>query len=202
MYKVFIEQFDALPPINRREVLRYAGVHGAVEDGLNALLEECFQEASEAFCGKVCYCKCSVSELFDAIPTAEQSQNLRLALRGCDSVILFAATVGLEIDRLMQRYLRLSPTKSLLFQALGAERIEAICDLFCEQLKQDYAAVNCSLKPRFSAGYGDFPLEAQKAIFALLNASKAIGVSLTESLMMIPTKSVSALIGVKDNTRS
>ena len=197
MYKVFVEQFDVLPPINQKEALRYAGVRGVAKDGLNALFEECLQEASEAFCGKVCYCKCSVSELFDAIPIAAQSKSLRVALAGCESVIVFAATVGLGIDRLMQRYLRLSPTKSLLFQALGAERIEAVCDLFCERLKQDYRAANYTLKPRFSAGYGDFPLEAQKAIFALLSASKNIGVSLTESLMMIPTKSVSALIGVK-----
>ena len=77
------------------------------------------------------------------------SQGLCRNLQGCDKVILFAATVGLAPDRLIARYGRLSPTKALCMQAIGAERIESLCDAFCDELAADYAAclLYTSLQP-------------------------------------------------------
>ena len=54
-----------------------------------------------------------------------------------------------------------------------------------------------SLVTRYSPGYGDWPLDAQRELLALLDTPRAIGVSLTDSLLMVPSKSVSAVIGVK-----
>ena len=50
-------------------------------------------------------------------------------------------------------------------------------------------------KPRFSPGYGDLSLEVQKEIFSLLDCPRKIGVSLGDSLLMTPSKSVTAIIG-------
>ena len=54
-----------------------------------------------------------------------------------------------------------------------------------------------TLVPRYSPGFGDFPLTAQREILSVLDAARAIGVSLTDTLLMVPSKSVSAVIGVK-----
>ena len=54
-----------------------------------------------------------------------------------------------------------------------------------------------TLVPRYSPGFGDFPLSAQREILSVLDAARAIGVSLTDTLLMVPSKSVSAVIGVK-----
>lgn len=197
MHKILTEQFQCLPPVNKREVLRYAGIKAEIAQPLNALLDECLQEAEGAFCAKACYLQMSLSDFFSSVVSATKSHSIKTALLGCEEVIVFTATVGLEIDRLIRRYLRISPTKALLFQSLGTERIEAVCDLFCEKLMLGFNKKNVELKPRFSAGYGDFSIEAQREFFALLDVSKHIGVSLTESLMMIPTKSVSALVGIR-----
>ena len=124
------------------------------------------------------------------------SQGLCRNLQGCDKVILFAATVGLAPDRLIARYGRLSPTKALCMQAIGADRIESLCDAFCDELAADYAAEGYQLRPRFSPGYGDFPLDAQKAFFQALDCHRKIGLSLNDSLLMSPSKSVTALIGL------
>jgi len=51
------------------------------------------------------------------------------------------------------------------------------------------------LRPRYSPGYGDFPLTYQKEILELLNAQRRIGLTRTESNMLVPTKSVTAIIG-------
>ncbi len=173
-----------LPPCDEREILRYAGVKGKADENTQALLAECLKEGS--FAPKVCYLELTKAELFTLLPSAKKSKGLVAALRGSERVLLFAATVGLEIDRLMLRYASVSPARALFFQAMGAERIEAVCDVLCQ--KRGYTG------RRFSPGYGDFPLEAQREIFRLLTPEK-IGLTLTDSLLMTPTKSVTAIVG-------
>ena len=113
-------------------------------------------------------------------------------LQNAESVILFAATVGVGIDRLISRYTRLSPAKAAILQAFGAERVEALCDAFLKEYEEE---AGVKLLPRFSPGYSDLPLEVQRDIFALLDVPKYIGVSLNDSLLMSPSKSVTAFVG-------
>ena len=121
------------------------------------------------------------------------SKALRKNLEGCERAVVFAATLGLDMDRLIAKYAGVKTAKALLFQAIGTERIEALCDVFCEDLQREYAQV----KQRFSAGYGDFSISAQKEIFTMLDCSRQIGLTLNDSLLMSPTKSVTAIVGVK-----
>ena len=111
------------------------------------------------------------------------------------AAIIFAATVGLAPDRLVARNLVSSPTRALVFDAIGAERIESLCDAFCEDIKAKIGNEK-KLRPRFSAGYGDLDIEVQRDIFRLLDCPKNIGLTLTESLLMTPSKSVTAIIGI------
>ena len=108
--------------------------------------------------------------------------------------MIFAATVGFEIDRLIMKYTRLSPSHALMLSALGAERIEALCVAFCEDIKKRHGVC----RPRFSAGYGDLSIEVQREIFNLLTPQAKIGLTLTDSMLMSPTKSVTAFIGIED----
>ena len=84
-----------------------------------------------------------------------------------------------------------------MMQAIGAERIEALCDAFCDDMEKE---MGVSLRPRFSPGYGDLPLSVQKDIISLLEAPKRIGLSLNDSLLMSPTKSVTAFAGISNST--
>lgn len=192
MYNVRVKIFSP-PPVDEREILRYAGCK-TEDETLSALRKECLAECENALTYRACYCKLSVADFYALVDGASQSQGVRARLCGCDEVVLFAASVGLGLDRLMEKYAKISPTKSLLFQAIGAERIESLCDELCAYLRTEYGA----LTARFSAGYGDFPLSAQKDFFRLLDCPKHIGVSLTDSLLMTPTKSVTAFVGLGD----
>ena len=78
-------------------------------------------------------------------------------------------------------------------QAIGTERVEALCDAF----QAEIAAAETSIAPRFSPGYGDFPLDCQKDIFAVLDCG-SIGLTLNSNLFMTPSKSVTAVIGVRE----
>ena len=80
-----------------------------------------------------------------------------------------------------------------MFDALATERIEALCDVFCEDIEKEYGKT----RPRFSAGYGDLPLELQREIFSVLDCPKSIGLTLTDSLLMSPSKSVTAIVGIE-----
>ncbi|MBQ8174868.1 MAG: Vitamin B12 dependent methionine synthase activation subunit [Clostridia bacterium] len=186
------------PPWNRREILRYAGVKGDTSE-LDALLQSCLDEVEDKLVYRVCYREFAVTQhpaYFDLGFLKSASAGLKKNLSGCESIILFAATIGIEIDRLIARSATVSATKALLFQAIGAERIESLCDAFNCNITEQKAAEGLRTRPRFSAGYGDFPLEAQKDIFAVLDCSRRIGLTLNESLLMSPSKSVTAIIGV------
>ena len=171
----------------------------SADDDIEALLDRTLEIAKSAFCGKVCFCELplEISDGYIEFGTVRTgSKSLQKCLNGCDRVILFSATVGIEIDRLIMRYGKVSPSVAVCLQALGAERIESLCEIFCADMAQKYGTEGKRLRPRFSAGYGDLPLEVQKDIFALLCCEKRIGLTLNDSLIMSPTKSVTAIIGI------
>ena len=194
MATVLTKLFDAPAP-DFAEAVRYAGLPktAAVPDALKAV----FDELAPSLSYKVCYAEYPITQSGDTLDVGfatVQSANLAKNLDGCDRVVLFAATVGLAPDKLAEKYRRLSPEKALYANAIGAERVEALCDAFCAFL----AETNVT-RPRFSPGYGDLPLSLQTAVFAALDCPRKIGVTLTDTLLMTPTKSVTALVGLKNS---
>ena len=182
------------PPINRKEVLRYASSPKGTDE-INALVDECIEETTNSFAYRLCY------EEFDVSLATEffgkyASQTLTKYLDGCKSFVLFAATVGADIDRKIARESKASPSKAYILNALAAERIESLCNLFCSELKTQKAKENLCAKPRISTGFGDMPLDMQKDIFRILDCPRKIGVSLGESMLMTPRKSVTAIVGM------
>ncbi len=185
------------PRINKKEIMRYMAAHGG--DEICSLIDECLAEVRQTLQYKICYAVLPVKaeDEIVTLPCGQiKSRNLAKNLRGCDKAIIFAATIGVGIDRLISKYSRLSPTKALCFQAIGAERVEALCDEFCNKMKTEFGKNGEKIKPRFSPGYGDLPLETQKMIFSTLDCPKRIGVALGETLLMSPSKSVTAFVGI------
>ena len=80
-------------------------------------------------------------------------------------------------------------------QAIGAERVESLCDLLCEHLAGRISGEGLSLTRRFSPGYGDLPLTVQRDLFRILPLGK-IGLTLNGGMMMSPSKSVTAIAGL------
>lgn len=177
------------PPVDEREVLRYAGHRGEVPDStLQSLLAACVEEAADVLRYHVAY-RALALPVDWLSPAAER-------LEGCESAVIFAATVGVGMDRLIARYSRTQPAKALLLDALGSERIEALCDAFCAAYGAELGAAGLAVTPRFSPGYGKLPLELQRQLTALLDTPRGIGLTLNESLLLSPTKSVTAIMGI------
>ncbi len=193
-----------LPEIDRREVMRYAGIvpHSGEEPSaeLSAILDECIAMCESTFATRVCYCEAKIAAEDACVDLGfckVDSRHLSKNLVGCESAVIFAATAGNEIDRLIAKQGVISPARAVILNAVGAERIEALCEEFNSEIKKEKQALGFVCVPRFSPGYGDLPLEFQKDIFALLDCHKRIGLTLNESLLMSPSKSVTAIIGVK-----
>ena len=147
----------------------------------------------------MCYIKTDISVCDDTLDFGFMQVRSKSALKNlenCDEAIVFAATVGIELDRAIAKYSALSQAKALILQAIGTERIESLCDMFCKEISAEMAALNKGVKNRFSPGYGDFSIETQRDIFRILKPLNKMGVFLNESLLMSPSKSVTAIIGI------
>lgn len=125
------------------------------------------------------------------------SKKLMKNLSGCKEAVIFAATIGAGIDMLIRRYERVEPARGLMLQAFGAERVESLCDRFNDEINEAAKKAGLNTRPRYSPGYGDLKLEVQPLMLELLNAEKRLGITLNESLLMTPSKSVTAIIGIE-----
>ncbi len=188
--------YDA-PPVSKKEIMRYLGC-GEHSAELSALVSDCLSEAEDKLAYKVAFCYLPVhtdGERIDLCAFSFSSRDLCKSLAGSERVLLFGATLGIGIDRLIARYSVVSPARAVVFQAIGAERIEALCDFFC---REEEIKTGRALRPRFSPGYGDLPLSVQRDVFNILDCQRSIGLTLNESLIMSPSKSVTAFAAVKE----
>lgn len=196
---VLTDRFDR---IDRREALRYLGYTRSADiSGVSALLDECEREVLAVQDLKAVYALFGVFESDGTIDLGfanTDSRDLAKYLSGCSRIALFAATAGAGIDRLIARYNRISPSRAAVVQALGAALVEEWCDRVHSKLMAQYGAI----KARFSCGFGDLPLTLQRDIFAALDVTKKIGVTLSDDCFMTPTKSVTAIVGIKDDIQA
>ena len=117
-------------------------------------------------------------------------------LAGCRAAYLACGTIGTGFDALQRRLSVASGADTLAIQAVGAALVEKLMDLVCGEIRADLAPRETILR-RYSPGYGDFPLEEQRTLLGILDAARTVGVSLTGTFLMVPSKSVSAVIGVR-----
>ena len=185
--------------ISMKEVFRYMGVRGELpreelQEQINKLLPRFLREVS----GRACYLRVPVSIHEDTVSMdvlSVNSHHLATALRGCEEAVLFAATLGGNVDRMYRSAAVNSSVSALIVDALGTAAIEALCNKLCESFKCEFP--NCELRPRYSPGYGDLHLSVQKDFVRLLDTHRKIGLTLSDSLLMIPQKSVTAIVGLQ-----
>jgi hypothetical protein len=191
---------------DKNEVLRYLGYRGKPGDARTLeQIDSCLAELS------ACTVPRSLHRVFpvEAEPGAVtvggvrmESRDLRRHIDGCKEAAVFAATLGAPADLLLRRYSTTDMSRAVILQACSAAMIEAYCDGQCELLAGQAAERGLFLRPRYSPGYGDFPLRYQKELLAMLDCQKKIGLTATDSFMLAPSKSVTAVIGLTAEQKS
>ena len=185
--------------IDPKETRRYAGLMKAKTFDENLILEAC-QDARLLAKPK------GVWELYDydaatqtvmsKPPFTIMGKAIGKHLSSCDKVILLSATVGDDIeDEVTARFKRGEYATSVLLDAAATTAVEQIADGMEKAIKPKMAAQGYGMRWRFSPGYGDWPLDQQPELVRTANAG-AIGVGLSDSKMLVPRKSITAIIGL------
>ncbi len=184
--------------VDKKQALRFMGCRTEnVSEELLELYDECLEMYLNSADLKAVVRKTDV--FFDEGNTIRfdfgtvESESLKRNLCGCKSAYVFAATAGIEVDRCIKRLSLNSEAESMIFSCIASSGVECWCDYINNEMAKD-----CKLRPRFSPGYGDVSLNIQSDVLQYLDATSKIGITLTQSLMMVPVKSVTAIVGICD----
>ena len=181
---------------DKKEAFRYMGCKSYCgNDELEEIYEKCKAEYKKAASYKAVMSKVPVTLKEDNVVDFGfckiQNENLYKNLSGCDSAYVFATTAGIAVDRLIMRYSKISPAEAMVCDSIASSAVE----VWCDEVNAEIYSFGAT-KPRFSPGYGGVSLEYQRDILDFLDAERKIGITLSESFMMIPAKSVTAFVGV------
>ncbi|WP_461810184.1 Vitamin B12 dependent methionine synthase activation subunit [Faecalimonas sp.] len=186
-----------------KEAIRYLGFgKNTVDDRTFALIINSFKELEEVADGRVIYRIFSLkTERENRIRIGNMvidSIALSKNLKGCQEVILFGATLGTGVDMLMKRRAITDMASVVVLQACATAILEEFCDKCVDEISKELKKRELYLRPRFSAGYGDFSISHQGEILNMLDASRKIGLTMTKGGMLTPIKSITAVIGISD----
>ena len=183
------------------EALRYLGARGDVPESLRREVSETARTLQRELSPRYVY------RLFPLRPDGDgfRLDGAGLSLYGnsvctmlsdCDEAALLLCTLGAGFDSRLRALQARDMSKAVILDACGSAFVEEGCDTAERELSARFPGR--FLTDRFSPGYGDVPLSLQRDICALLDASRRLGVCVTDSMTLNPTKSVTAVIGLSD----
>lgn len=190
--------------IDKREVLRYLGYKNEIlyiDEYTENLLEECREEIKKIATPRNIFKRYDIEREEDKIKVVNtnfilEGKDIVNHLKYCKSCIFMAATLGIGVDRRINYYEKISMTKALVFNACAITLIEEYCDYIENAIREEETQRNNYITWRYSPGYGDLSLDIQKGFLTLLEGEKTIGLTATEHSLLIPRKSITAIIGI------
>ena len=194
--------------VDRAEMLRYLGYTGQkIDEDLARRIERVAREVEQTLEPH------GVSQVFGVDTHARTAagascvrlvgtvveltgDDIRRHLEGACAVALLAVTLGMESERRLRLLSSQAPLDATLYDAACSALIEEAAEHVDRAAKREAARANFVGNWRFSCGYGDLPLTAQQSLLDALNARRMLGITLTPSNLMIPSKSITALFGL------
>ena len=180
--------------LNKQEILYYLSWSGQMlDDTVQIQMDRCIQTILKTSHPKLFY---QIYRKEEMEVFSFKGKDIANLLENCDFVVLFGATIGNEIERLLLQKEVSNMSDALIMDACASCAIENVCDNFEADLRATYEKQGLYVSSRYSPGYGDFPLESQVQFFHALNLTRQIGVVLTDAYIMTPRKSVTALMAI------
>lgn len=187
--------------IDKNEVLRYLGHKNQdIDEELNSLIDECMLEIVQISKPLYIYKIFDIEAKDDSISVLGtnlllEGKDIYKHLKDAKRIAIMAATLGVNADNKIRITGKMDMTKSFILDACATDFIEKVCDKVEGEIIEKAKEENFKTNFRYSPGYGDLPIGIQGEIIGILNANKAIGLTTTESSIMIPRKSVTAIVG-------
>lgn len=191
---------------NRREVLQYLQWRGnEIPSDVDAMIDQAIADTLAVCTPKYIWKQFSLDRS-DRLMIPELSlelpgENIRELLSDCDSCIFMAATLGNALERQIRMAQARDLSRAIILDCCGSSAIEAVCDAVETEIA-DALTGSIYFTDRFSPGYGDFPLDFQHDLIRVLDTSRQIGLTLTDSCILLPRKSVTAIIGLADKPQT
>lgn len=192
--------YISLDKLNQKEALRYLGYGDQEPDStVQELLTECEETLLKIAKPRFAYRIFEINQKSEGI----ELQNTNLILPGvsikdhledCEKAVLMGVTISMEVDKLLRVTQVHDMAKAVILDSLASVAVEQICDKVEQLIRNELPEYNQTW--RFGVGYGDLPLDIQGDFLEVINAKKLIGLHVSNSNMLVPTKSVTAVIGL------
>lgn len=207
-----VETYD-IASIDRREVLRYLGyrrqgISADLESRIDEGIRRCLEVARPMGSWRI-FEVADRGEGADGVPWVSlrgtaltlRGDSMRRHMAGAVAAGVMAVTVGMGVERELRRLSLTDTVGELVLDAAATALVEEAADA-CEA-SVDAAGAERGLRAnrRFSPGYGDMPLDTQPVLLASLDAQRRLGITLSDTLLMTPTKSVTAVLGLFADAR-
>ena len=193
------------PKIDKNTVLRYLGYSGqAIDDNLMSQIDSLILQCEDSEDAKSVARYYEMSEntgdlvLLKDCSLELKGQDISRHLKGSVGCILLACTLGTRVNTNIAKLNARSVLDGVIYNAAASDLIERATNVAHKKLGDDFKEQGLFLGRRYSPGYGDFPIDCQGALLCELMASKKIGLFVTRAGMLTPTKSITAVIGVKE----
>lgn len=186
--------------VNIAEALRYMGQRGTeISDNFQSIISECEKNLLKNITPKYTYRCFDMDHTENGVVLCKTTlmllgNDIREHLSACEKAVLMCATIGRNADELTRKLSLSDMSESFITDALASAAIEQVCDYAEKEIRENFPDMYMTW--RFSPGYGDFPIDQQRDFLNVTDAHKRIGLYLSEGGMMIPSKSVTAVMGL------
>lgn len=181
--------------LNRAETLSYLGAVGRqIPPQVETLLDRAEQELWKTAAPRAAVRRMSVQLLQPLL----QGEDIAAHMKNCEEGLLLGLTLGAKTDAALRRALATDMAYAVVLDAAACALVEQVADALEEQLRLQLQEENRYMTGRFSPGYGDWPIAVQPQFLQWLDAMRQAGICTTESCVLTPSKSITALCGIAD----
>lgn len=189
--------------VDIHEAYRYMGCRGIIDGDTGKELQHAAdlieEHARPLFIQKICNINRTNGLSLKGTCLKLEGKAIDALLHDCEICSIFCATIGNDIEALIRKWQLKDLAFAAMLDACASSAVENLCNKVEAEMANEFGAQGLFLTDRFSPGYGDLPLSIQPDFCAVLDTSRKIGVSVSESGIMIPRKSVTAIIGISKN---
>lgn len=117
-------------------------------------------------------------------------------LKESDEAALFVCSIGSAMEKWSKELMFSGDAiRGYFVDVVASSAMEAVANILHDQIKKHMSNKGLNVTNRYSPGYCNWAVSEQHLLFSLL-PKNFCGVSLTESALMTPIKSVSGIIGI------
>lgn len=194
--------------IDKKEVLRYAG-HRAedIPPHIDTVADRVIDACKAAVTPRSVVRRCGITATADGVAVngtdlVLKGEDIKKHLSDCNECCIICVTIGAGADSFIRTMMAVDTVHGLLADGAATAAVESCCDSVENTLRVELKKEGKYLTWRYSPGYGDFPFTQQPDILAFLQADRFAGVTCTDSCLMLPSKSVTAVMGIADRKPS